>query len=200
MLAVVHQGLTKGEAARRYGVSWQWVDTLVARYNEGGLDAVEPRSRRPASNSKATPDAVAHRVVELRKQLDAGGLDAGPVTIAQHLALEDIRPPSTSTIRRILHNAGLVVANPKNSSADTPSTPPAPTGATQTENPPDGHALNDDATHLSTMSRLITRWSYSDATQDSDRCPGSRWNRVPVAVPITQAPYVQASGTRSRSV
>jgi hypothetical protein len=95
-------------------------------------------------------------VVELRKQLDAGGLDARPVTIAQHLALEDIRPPSTSTIRRILHNAGLVVANPKNSSADTPSTPPAPTGATQTENPADGHALNDDATHLSTMSRLIT--------------------------------------------
>ena len=113
VLAVVHQGLTKAEAARRYGVSWQWVHTLVTRYLQGGLDAVEPRSRRPASNSKATPDSVADRIIELRKQLDADGLDAGPVTIAQRLADEGIRPPSTSTIRRILHAAGLVVANPK---------------------------------------------------------------------------------------
>jgi transposase InsO family protein len=56
---------------------------------------------------------VADRIIELRKQLDADGLDAGPVTIAQHLADEGVRPPSTSTIRRILHHAGLVVANPK---------------------------------------------------------------------------------------
>jgi transposase InsO family protein len=113
VLAVVHQGLTKSEAAELYGVSWQWVHTLVGRYNEGGLDALEPRSRRPASNSKATPPKVADRVVELRKQLDTDGLDAGPVTIASHLAAEGVRPPSTSTIRRILHAAGLVVANPK---------------------------------------------------------------------------------------
>ncbi|HWC33824.1 MAG TPA: IS481 family transposase [Mycobacteriales bacterium] len=113
VLAVVHQGLTKAEAARRYEVSWQWVHTLVTRYNAGGLDALEPRSRRPASNSKATPAAVADRIVELRKQLDADGLDAGPVTIAHHLTLEGIRAPSTATIRRILHAAGLVVANPK---------------------------------------------------------------------------------------
>lgn len=113
VLAVVHQGLTKAAAADRYGVSRQWVHTLVTRYNAGGLDALEPRSRRPASNPRATPDVVASRIVELRKQLDADGLDAGPVTIAQHLANEGIRAPSTSTIRRILHNAGLVVANPK---------------------------------------------------------------------------------------
>jgi transposase InsO family protein len=113
VLAVVHQGLTKAEAARRYGVSWQWVHTLVCRYNQGGLDAVEPRSRRPVSNSKGTAVGVADRIIELRKQLDADGLDAGPVTIAQHLADEGIQAPSTSTIRRILHAAGLIVANPK---------------------------------------------------------------------------------------
>ncbi|HVV76784.1 MAG TPA: helix-turn-helix domain-containing protein [Mycobacteriales bacterium] len=113
VLAVVHQGLTKAAAAERYGVSRQWVHILVTRYNAGGLDALEPRSRRPASNPKATSAAIAERIVELRKQLDADGLDAGPVTIAQHLVNEGIRPPSTSTIRWILHNAGLVVANPK---------------------------------------------------------------------------------------
>jgi transposase InsO family protein len=113
VLAVVHQGLTKAEAADRYGVSRQWVHTLVTRYNEGGLDALEPRSRRPASNPRAIPAAIAERIIELRKQLEADGLDAGPVTIAGRLALEGVRPPSTSTIRRILHGAGLVVANPK---------------------------------------------------------------------------------------
>ncbi len=83
VLSVVHQGLTKAEAARRYDVSWQWVHTLVTRYEQGGLDAVEPRSRRPASNPRATAQAIQQRIIELRKQLDADGLDAGPVTIAQ---------------------------------------------------------------------------------------------------------------------
>ena len=113
VLAVTHQGLTKVQAAERYGVSRQWVHTLVTRYNAGGLDAVEPRSRRPASNSKATPEAESSRIVELRKQLDTDGLDAGPITIAHHLTAEGITTPSTSTIRRILHAAGLVVAEPK---------------------------------------------------------------------------------------
>jgi transposase InsO family protein len=113
VLAVVLQGLTKAEAAEQYKVSRQWVHTLVTRYNEGGLEALEPRSRRPASNPKATPSDTADRIVELRKQLDADGLDAGPVTIAEHLTQEGIRAPSTSTIRRILHGAGLVVPEPK---------------------------------------------------------------------------------------
>ena len=113
VLSVVVQGLTKAEAARRYDVSWQWVHTLVTRYQAGGLDALEPRSRRPQSNSRATPDRLRERIVELRKQLDADGLDAGPITIAHHLTAEGITAPSTSTIRRILHQAGLVVPAPK---------------------------------------------------------------------------------------
>ncbi len=113
VLSVVHQGLTKAEAGRRYGVSWQWVNTLVNRYHQGGLDALEPRSRRPSTNARATPESVRTRVVELRLQLDAAGLDAGPVTIAHHLAAERNTVPSTSTIRRILHAAGLIEPAPK---------------------------------------------------------------------------------------
>ena len=109
VLSVVVQGLSKAEAARRYGVSWQWVHTLVTRYQAGGLEALEPRSRRPASNARATPHDLRERIVELRKQLDADGLDAGPVTIATHLTNAGLTAPSTSTIRRILHEAGLVV-------------------------------------------------------------------------------------------
>jgi transposase len=39
VLSVVQQGLTKAEAARKYGVSWRWVHTLVTRYGKDGLDA-----------------------------------------------------------------------------------------------------------------------------------------------------------------
>jgi transposase InsO family protein len=112
VLSVVQLGLSKADAARRYGVSWQWVHTLITRYQAGGLEALEPRSRRPMSNPRTTPDVVRDRIIELRKQLDAEGLDAGPVTIASHLSLEGLSAPSTSTIRRVLHAAGLVVPTP----------------------------------------------------------------------------------------
>src|SRR5262249_49479503 len=43
----------------------------------------------------------------------ADGLDAGPVTIAWYLELEGLRAPSTSTIRRILHQSGLIAPEPR---------------------------------------------------------------------------------------
>ncbi|HEX6026676.1 MAG TPA: IS481 family transposase [Solirubrobacter sp.] len=86
---------------------------LLARYRDGGLDALEPRSRRPKTTPQATPETVRERVIELRVQLTADGLDAGPVTIAWHLEREGLRVLSTSTIRRILHQAGLISAQPR---------------------------------------------------------------------------------------
>jgi transposase InsO family protein len=41
------------------------------------------------------------------------GLDAGPVTIGWHLEREGLPALSTSTIRRILHRAGLIVPEPR---------------------------------------------------------------------------------------
>ena len=113
VLSVVHQGLSKAEAARRYGVSWRWVHTLVTRYQAGGLEALEPQSRRPATNSRATDQKVRDRIIQLRHELHRDGLDHGPVTIAWHLERETLPVPSTSTIRRILHAAGLIVPEPK---------------------------------------------------------------------------------------
>jgi transposase InsO family protein len=40
-------------------------------------------------------------------------LDAGPVTIGWHLEQENLQAPSVSTIRRILHTAGLIVPEPR---------------------------------------------------------------------------------------
>jgi transposase len=39
VLSVVQQGLTKAEVARKYGVTWRWVHTLVTRYEQGGFEA-----------------------------------------------------------------------------------------------------------------------------------------------------------------
>jgi transposase InsO family protein len=113
VLKVITKELTVTAAAAKYGYSRQHLHRLIARYKAGGLEALEPRSRRPQSNSAATPDAVRERIVELRLQLTKAGLDAGPVTIAWHLEQEGHRPPAVSTIRRILHAAGLVVPEPR---------------------------------------------------------------------------------------
>lgn len=113
VLKVVTKELTVTAAAQRYGFSRQHLHRLLTRYHQGGLEAVDPRSRRPRSNPAATPEAVRDRIIALRLQLSSQGLDAGPVTIAWHLEREGYRPPSTSTIRRILHAAGLVTPEPR---------------------------------------------------------------------------------------
>jgi len=113
VLKIVAGQLTVAEAAVEYGISRRHLHRLLSRYRDGGLDAVEPRSRRPKSNSAATADEVRDRIITLRQQLTGQGLDAGPVTIAWHLEREGHPPPSTSTIRRILHVAGLVIPEPR---------------------------------------------------------------------------------------
>ena len=100
-------------AAAEYGFSRRHLHRLLVAYREGGLDALEPRSRRPKTNAAATSVLVRERVIALRAQLTADGLDAGPVTIAWHLEREGLRAPSTSTIRRILHQAGLITPEPR---------------------------------------------------------------------------------------
>jgi transposase InsO family protein len=56
---------------------------------------------------------VVELIVNLRRELTAGGLDAGPVTIRWHLERHHQVTVSVSTIRRHLVAAGLVTANPK---------------------------------------------------------------------------------------
>jgi transposase InsO family protein len=113
VLSVITHQMSLTAAAAEFGYSRRQLQRLLARYRAEGLDAVEPRSRRPLSNPAATSDLVRRRILELRLSLTKDGLDAGPVTIAWHLEQEGHRAPSTSTIRRILHAAGLVSAEPR---------------------------------------------------------------------------------------
>src|SRR5437763_2872565 len=113
VLKVDSDQLSVTAAAAEYGFSRRHLHRLLARYREGGLEALEPRSRRPHTTPIAIPCDVRGRVIELRRGLTADGLDAGPVTIVWHLEQEGLNAPSTSTIRRILHQAGLIVPEPR---------------------------------------------------------------------------------------
>jgi transposase InsO family protein len=113
--AHVLEGRPVGELAAAHGVHRSWIYKLLARYRDGGYEALQPRSRRPRSCKHATPERVVQEIVKLRQQLAQEGHDCGAATIAYHLAQEmDGAPaPSVSTIWRILRRKGLVVAQPQ---------------------------------------------------------------------------------------
>ena len=113
VLSVVQQGLTKAEVARKYDVSWQWVHTLVTRYEQHGLEGLEPRSRRPKTNPQQTASETTERILTLRLELSAAGFDAGPQSIRDRLLNDGLHAPARSTIARILKQAGLVIPEPR---------------------------------------------------------------------------------------
>jgi transposase len=51
-LEVLSGNLSVTAAARTYGLSRQHLYRLLARYRTGGLEALEPRSRRPQDSSR----------------------------------------------------------------------------------------------------------------------------------------------------
>ena len=113
VLHVISGQLTVTAAAKTYGLSRQHLHRLLRRYREGGLEAVDARPRRPASNPRAVGDEVIVAIVRLRERLTADGLDAGPLTLQWHLHQAGLPVPSTSTIRRILHHHGLITPQPR---------------------------------------------------------------------------------------
>ena len=113
VLSVVLEGRTQAQTARDYRVSEATVSRWVARYRTEGDAAFEPRSRRPRTSPSAIPDSVVELAVNLRSELAAQGLDAGPHTICWHLQQRHQITVSPSTIRRRLKELGLVEPNPK---------------------------------------------------------------------------------------
>ena len=83
--AVVVEGRTHAEVAAQYGLSRSWVTRLVARYRLEGDTAFEARSRRPRTSPTVIPAEVVELAVNLRSELSAQGLDAGPHTVCWHL-------------------------------------------------------------------------------------------------------------------
>jgi transposase InsO family protein len=100
------------EVARAYRVARSWVYALLARYQDEGEAAFEPRSRRPKTSPSAISDDAADLIIRLRKDLAGQGLDAGPQTIAWHLEHHHQVQVSAATVSRYLNRAGLVTPAP----------------------------------------------------------------------------------------
>lgn len=104
------------EFCREHGISTWFFYQLRKRYAAEGESALVPRSRAPRTVANRTPDWIEDLVVDLRKELDNAGLDAGPATIWVHLGERldgEGRVPSEATIWRILTRRGFVVPEPK---------------------------------------------------------------------------------------
>src|SRR5258708_14921078 len=111
--AVVLEGRRVEELAKAHGGSRGWIYKLVARYKQGGYEALEKRSRRPRSCSHAANEGVQTAILNLRQELEAAGHDCGPHTIAYHLAHTRDDVPSVTTIWRILSRHGHVTPQPQ---------------------------------------------------------------------------------------
>lgn len=110
--AVVLEGRSYREVARAHGVSKSWVAKVLARYREGGEEAIRPGSKAPHRTPHRTPPELEDRIVEVRKRLAEQGFDAGAGTIHYHLTREGASPPSVSTIWRVLRRRGFVTPQP----------------------------------------------------------------------------------------
>jgi transposase InsO family protein len=111
--AVVQGSMSIKAAAGHFEVSERWVKELLRRYRYEGEAAYHPRSKRPNTSPNATPAHIRARVVALRQDLTAKGLDAGAETIQAHLLAEGLHAPAKATIHRILRAAGLVTDQPQ---------------------------------------------------------------------------------------
>jgi transposase len=100
------------EVARSCGVARSWIYELLARYQDEGEAAFEPRSRRPKTSPRATAPDTVELIIRLRKELAGQGLDAGPQTIAWHLEQHHQLKVSPATVSRCLTRHGLVTPDP----------------------------------------------------------------------------------------
>lgn len=110
--AVVFGGQSPNQLARSHPISRSWLFRLLARYRQGGLAAIEPRSHRPKSCPHQVDPEMEAAILELRRELTKAGFDAGPQTILHHLAERFPKPPSRATVWRILKRHGLITPQP----------------------------------------------------------------------------------------
>jgi leucine-zipper of insertion element IS481 len=78
--AVVLGKQSPNRLVREHPISRSWFYELLARYRREGPAGLEPRTHRPARCPHQVDQAIVDVVLELRTDLLAAGLDAGPQT------------------------------------------------------------------------------------------------------------------------
>jgi len=111
--AHLEEGRPVAELAARHGVHRSWIYKLLARYRQGGYEALSPRSRRPRSCPHRAAAEIEQAVITLRLELTREGHDCGPHTIARHLEREFAQVPSVATIWRVLRRHELIEDQPQ---------------------------------------------------------------------------------------
>src|SRR4051794_22077049 len=105
VLAVVQDGWTVVEVARRVGVSRQTVHAWIGRYEQGGLVGLADRSHRPRRCPHQLSGELEALICELRRAHPGWG----PRRIAHELARERVELlPSRSSVYRCLKRHGLI--------------------------------------------------------------------------------------------
>jgi transposase InsO family protein len=110
--AVVIGKQSPNQLVREHPISRSWFYELLARYRRDGPAALEPRSHRPQSCPHQVDQAVVDAIIELRDELLAAGLDAGPQTILHHLAHRFKTTPCRVTVWRVLKREGRITPEP----------------------------------------------------------------------------------------
>ena len=105
VLAVVRDGWTVTDVAEKWGVSRQSVHAWLARYRDGGLEALADRSHRPKRCPHQVAVGVEARLCEMRGRHPGWG----PRRLAYELAKAGVEVvPSRSSIYRALVRNGLI--------------------------------------------------------------------------------------------
>jgi transposase InsO family protein len=95
-------------------LSRSWFYEIRARGLEEPVEQVVfPRSRRPTTNKVAVGLEVEDLAVRVRKELEDGGWDHGPLSVRHELQRLGVKAPSRSTLARIFLARGLVTPQPQ---------------------------------------------------------------------------------------
>jgi transposase len=105
VIGVMRDGFTVTEAAQKFGVSRQSLYRWMARYEEGGLEALAEGSHRPKFVPHQMAGELETRVLEMRRTHPLWG----PLRIQHQLKREGFDPPpSHMAIYRALVRHGLI--------------------------------------------------------------------------------------------
>jgi transposase InsO family protein len=98
---------TANDIASKYGISRKTLYKFIVRFTEEGKRGLRNRSTKPQRSPNKLPDEAIALIVSLRLE----NPDFGARRIQYELRYAGYKPPSVSSIHRVLVRAGLVAGN-----------------------------------------------------------------------------------------